>query len=137
MSFHAVIAFPFDADATLRSVLGQTRTGGIVASPMADLLLICSSETDAVFVRCGLALRPASMTTLLVPAEDQLAVDLWLLQEGMAGRFNWAALENFEFASEEAVNRTIEVFSEIVGHDPQSLPLNTWPDVFRPNTRSD
>ena len=135
MSFHAVIPFPFDADATLRAVLGQTRTGGIVSSPIEDLLLICSSETDAVFLRCGLALRPASTTTLLVPVEDQLTVDLWLLQNRMAGRCKWAALEHLEFASEVAVDRTIEVFSGIVGHDPQSLPLNLWPDVFRPNVR--
>jgi len=133
MSFHAVIAFPLDADATLRAVLGQTETGGIISSPMEDLLLLCSSETDAVFVRCGLALRPASMMTLLVRMEDQLAVGLWLLQNGLTGRCEWAALEHLEFFSEAAVDRTIEVFSDIAGHDPQSLPLNLWPDVFRPN----
>ncbi len=136
MSYHAVLTFPFDADETLRAVLVQTRTGGIVSSPMDDLLLFCSSETDAVFIRCGLALRMASMTTLLVPLQDQPATDLWLRQNGLAGRCEWAALEHLEFFSETAVARTIEVFSSIVGHDPQSLPLNLWPEVFRSDLRA-
>lgn len=136
MSYHAVLAFPDDKGETLERVLTRTKTAGIISSPMEDLLLICSSETDAVFIRCGLALRTASMTTLLVPLQDQPAVNLWLRQNGMAGRCEWAALEHLEFFSETAVDRTIEVFSSIVGHDPQSLPLNLWPDVFRSNLRA-
>lgn len=32
--------------------------------------------------------------------------------------------------------RGVHVFSDIVGHEPNSLPLNLWPDVFRPNVRT-
>lgn len=133
MSFHAVIAFPDDGAATLEAVLSQTKIGGIVSSPMEDMLLICSSDADAAYIRCGLELRPAANKAFLVPVEDQGAVAAWLMQNHMASRCEWAALEHLEFFCEAAVDRTIEVFSDIVGHDPRSLPLNLWPDVFRPN----
>lgn len=135
MNYHAVIAFPDDGETTLRAVLHQTKTGQIVSSPMEDMLLICSSETDAVFVRCGLALRPVTQTTLLVPVEDQRAVAVWLSQHGLIDRCGWATLERFEFLSAVAIDRIEEVFSGIVGHEPYSLPLDLWPDVFRPNLR--
>lgn len=133
MRDHAVLAFPDDDDETLQKVLTQTKTSQIISSPMEDLLLICSSETDAVFVRCGLALRTASKTTLLVPVRDQRTVADWLFQNGLNGRCEWAALEHFEFMNVAALKRTVEVFSDIVGHEPYSLPLNLWPDVFRAN----
>lgn len=137
MSFHTVIAFPFDADATLGAVLGQTKTGEIISSPMEDVLLICASETDGVFLRCGLGLRPATKAALLVPVEDQGAVAAWLVQNGMTARCEWATLEHFEFFSAAALDRTVEVFSDIVGQEPYSLPLNLWPGIFRPNKRAD
>lgn len=133
VNHHAVIVFPDDGETTLRAVLDETKTGQIVSSPMEDLLLICSSETDAVFIRCGLALRPVTQITLLVPVEDKRAVAGWLLQHGLIARCKWAALERFEFFSAVAIDRIVEVFSGIVGHEPYSLPLNLWPDVFRPN----
>lgn len=133
MSYHHVFQFPNDNEATLEAVLGQTKTGGIISSPMNDLLLICSTEADAVFVRCGLGLRPVTNIALLVPVEDQTAVAEWLMQTGLARRCDWAALEHLEFMNVAALKRTVEVFSDIVGHEPYSLPLNLWPDVFRPN----
>lgn len=133
MSYHAVFAFPDDNDETLERVLTRTKTGRIISSPMEDLLLICSSETDAVFVRCGLALRPATKKSLLVPASSQAAVASWLTQNGLASRYEWASLEHLEFFSAAAVDRAIEVFGDIVGREPHSLPLNLWPHIFRPN----
>ena len=82
---HFVLLFPDDGDTTLESVLRQTRTGAIISSPMEDKLLIFASETDAVFVRCGLDLRPASRSTLIVPAKDQAAVTAWLSPMGWLG----------------------------------------------------
>lgn len=133
MSYHRVFQFPNDNEATLEAVLGQTKTGGIISSPMNDSLLICSTEADAVFVRCGLGLRPVTKIALLVPVEDQTAVSEWLMQTGLARRCDWAALEHLEFMNVAALERTVEVFNDIVGHEPYFLPLNLWPDVFRPN----
>lgn len=78
-------------------------------------------------------LRPVTNIALLVPVEDQTAVAEWLMQTGLARRCDWAALEHLEFMNVAALKRTVEVFSDIVGHEPYSLPLNLWPDVFRPN----
>lgn len=133
MSYHAVLAFPDDNGETLERVLTRTKTGGIISSPMEDLLLICSSETDAVFIRCGLSQRTAFNESLLVPVSSQAAVASWLMQNGLAPRCEWAALERFEFLTTGALERTIEVFSNVVGREPYSLPLRLWPDVFRPN----
>ena len=133
MSIHHVFQFPNDNEATLEAVLGQTKTGGIISSPMNDTLLICSTEAEAVFVRCGLGLRPATKTGLLVPVDDLTTVAGWLTQTGLMARCDWAALEHLEFMNVAALKRTVEVFSDIVGHKPYSLPLNLWPDVFRPN----
>jgi len=123
-------------EATLEAVLGQTKTGGIISSPMNDMLLICSTEAEAVFVRCGLGLRPATKTGLLVPADDLTTVAGWLMQAGLMARCDWAALEHLEFMNVAALRRIVEVFNDIVGHEPNSLPLNLWPDVFRPNART-
>lgn len=41
MNYHHVFQFPNDNEATLEAVLGQTKTGGIISSPMNDMLLIC------------------------------------------------------------------------------------------------
>ena len=130
---HLVLLFPNDGEATLEAVLSQTKIRGIVSSPMEDKLLTCSSDADAAYIRCGLELRPANDNAFLVPVEDQGAVSAWLMQNCMVSRCEWAALEHFEFLSAAAMDRTFEVFSDIVGHDPQSLPLKLWPDVFRPN----
>lgn len=135
MSYHAVLVFPDDNERTLKQVLTRTLTGEIISSPMEDLLLICSSETDAVFIRCGLGLRPASKTSLLVPMNSRRAVASRLLRNGLTLRCEWATLENFEFFSAAAADRAIDVFTEIVGREPYSLPLDLWPDVFRPNLR--
>lgn len=135
MSYHAVFVFPDDNDETLTRVLTRTKTGEIISSPMEDLLLICSSETDAVFIRCGLNLRPASKTTLLVPMNSHRAVASWVLRNSLTLRCGWATLENFEFFSAAAADRAIDVFTEIVGREPYSLPLDLWPDVFRPRPR--
>ncbi|MNS05834.1 hypothetical protein D3C72_372450 [compost metagenome] len=134
MSIHHVFQFPNDDEATLEAVLGQT--GGIISSPMNDMLLICSTEVEAVFVRCGLGLRPATKTGLLVPVDDLTTVAGWLMQTDLITRCDWAALEHLEFMNVAAFKRTVEVFSDIVGHEPNSLPLNLWPDVFRPNVRT-
>ena len=133
MSIHRVFQFPNDDEATLEAVLRQTKTGGIVSSPINDILLICSTEVEAVFVRCGLGLRPATKTGLLVPVDDLAAVAGWLMQNGLIARCDWAALEHLEFMNVAALERTVEVFSDIAGHEPHSLPLDLWPDVFRPN----
>ena len=133
MSYRAVLAFPDDNGETLERVLTRTKTGGIISSPMEDLLLICSSETDAVFIRCGLSLRPATERSFLVRSSDQAAVATWLIQNGLASRCEWATLENFEFFHAAAVDRAIEVFSDIVGREPHLLPLKLWPEIFRPN----
>ena len=136
MSIHHVFQFPNDDEATLEAVLGQTKTGGIVSSPMNDMLLICSTEVEAVFARCGLGLLPATKTGLLVPVDDLTRVAGWLMQTGLIARCDWAALEHLEFMNVAAFTRTVEAFSDIVGHEPCSLPLNLWPDVFRPNVRT-
>lgn len=133
MSYRAVLAFPDDNGETLERVLTRTKTGAIISSPMEDLLLICSSETDAVYIRCGLSLRPATERSFLVLHSDQAAVATWLIQNGMTSRCEWAALENFEFFHTAAVDRAIEVFSDVVGREPHSLPLKLWPQIFRPN----
>lgn len=130
---HVVLLFPDDGEATLQAVLSQTKTGCIISSPMEDMLLICSTEADAIYIRCGLDLRCATSKTLLVPVEDQQRVVRWLLLQDIASRCDWAALEHFEFLSAAAMDRTIEVFSDIVGGEPYSLPLSLWPTVFRPN----
>ena len=130
---HVVLLFPDDGAATLRAVLTQTNTGGIVSNPMEDMLLVCSTEADAIYIRCGLDLRWVTQKALLVRAEDQQQVAGWLLLQGMASRCDWAALEHFEFWNAAAMDRTIEVFSDVVGREPYSLPLNLWPTVFRPN----
>ncbi|MBD7942480.1 hypothetical protein [Brevundimonas guildfordensis] len=118
MSIHRVFQFPNDDEATLEAVLRQTKTGGIVSSPINDILLICSTEVEAVFVRCGLGLRPATKTGLLVPAEELTAVAGWLMQTGLFARCDWAALEHLEFMNVAALKRTVEVFSDIVGMSP-------------------
>lgn len=133
MSYRAVLAFPDDNGETLERVLTRTKTGGIISSPMEDLLLICSSETDAVFIRCGLSLRPATERSFLVLHSDKAAVATWLIQNGMISRCEWAALENLEFFHAAAVDRAIEVFSDVVGREPHSLPLKLWPQIFRRN----
>lgn len=133
MSYHAVIPFPDDNGETLERVLTRTKTGAIISSPMEDFLLICSTETDAVFIRCGLSLRTATKQSFLVRSLDQTAVATWLIQNGLASRCEWAALESFEFFNAAAVDRAIEVFSDVVGHEPHSLPLKLWPEIFRPN----
>lgn len=133
MSYHAVIAFPDNDGATLEAVLSQTNIGGIVSSPMEDMLLICSSDADAAYIRCGLELRPATDKAFLVPVGNQLAVDSWMTLNGMAGRYLWATLEHFEFFRVGAVDQANESFRRIVGYDPTLLPLELWPDVFRPN----
>lgn len=133
MSYHAVLVFPDDNERTLKRVLTRTKTGEIISSPMDDLLLICSSETDAVFIRCGLGFRPASKTSLLVPVNSQRSVASWLMQHGLTPRCEWASLERFEFFDATALDRTIEVFSDIVGQGPYSVPLTLWPSIFRPN----
>lgn len=130
---HVVLLFPDDGESTLQAVLSQTKTGDIISSPMEDMLLICSTEADAIYIRCGLDLRCATDKALLVPAEDREWVAGWLISQGMASRCDWAALERFEFLNPAAMDRTIEVFSDIVGGEPYSLPLSLWPTVFRPN----
>lgn len=130
-----VLVFPDDDEATLEAVLSQTKTGGIVSCPMEDMLLICSSEADAVYIRCGLDVRPATDTALLVPVADQGAVAAWLMQNGMTARCEWASLQHFAFFSAAAMDRTIKVLRDIAGQESCSLPLSFWPDVFRPNVR--
>lgn len=133
MSYHAVLVFPDDNERTLKRVLTRTKTGEIISSPMDDLLLICSSETDAVFIRCGLGLRPASKTSLLVSMNSRRAVASWLMRHGLTPRCEWASLERFEFFSAAAADRAIDVFREVVGEEPYTVPLTLWPNVFRPN----
>ncbi len=133
MSYHAVIAFPDNGGATLWAVLSQIDMRELESTPMEDVLLLCHSETDAVFVRCGLTLRPATNQSLLVPVGNQLAVDSWMTLSGMAGRYDWTTLEHFEFIREAAVDQAIESFRHIVGYDPTFFPLDLWPGVFRPN----
>lgn len=130
-----VILFPNDDDCTLETVLRRTGTGSIISSPMDDRLLICSTQTDAVFVRCGLDLRPAFDRMLLVPVNDQSKVSEWLASNGLVQRCEWRALEHFEFLSVEAGDRLIDVFSEVTGETPCTLPLTLWPDVFRQSVR--
>ena len=126
-----VVLFPNDDERTLETVLRRTGTGAIISSPMADRLLVCSSEVDAVFIRCGLDLLPACETMLLVPVNDQPKVTAWLTANGLAQRCEWRALEHFEFLSIEAGDRLIDVFREVTGEAPFTLPLTLWPDVFR------
>lgn len=128
-----VFLFPDDGEATLEAVLRKTKTAAIVSSPMNEKLLIFASEADAVFVRCGLNLRPASKSTLLVPARDQRTVTSWLITNGLARCFAWRTLEHLEFLTPAAEDSMIEAFSDLIGDDPYALPLNLWPDVFRPN----
>lgn len=131
MSYHAVIAFPDDGGATLWAVLSQMDIRELESTPMEDVLFLCHSETDAVFVRCGLTLRPAINNSLLVPVDNQLAVDSWMTLSGMAGRYDWATLEHFEFFHEGAEDRIIQSFRRIVGYEPTFFPLDLWPGVFR------
>jgi len=133
MSYHAVIAFPDDGGAALWAVLSQIDMRELESTPMEDVLLLCHSETDAVFVRCGLTLRPAINNSLLVPVGNQLAVESWMTLSGMAGRYDWATLEHVEVSREAALDQAIEEFHHNVGYDPTLLPLELWPDVFRPN----
>lgn len=135
MSYHAVLVFPDDNEETLVQVLTRTKTGEIISSPMEDLLLICSSDSDAVFIRCGLGLQSVSEKMMLVPVNRRGTVAAWLMHYDMASRCKWAALERFEFLTSAAADRAINVFREIVGHAPDSLPVTLWPSVFRPNCR--
>lgn len=133
---HCVIIFPDDGDATLSAVLHQTKTGAIISSPMEDRLLICATEADAVFIRCGLDLQPVSDTSFILPVSDQANVSAWLATNGLLQRCEWRALEHFEFMSLAATDRLIEVFIGVTGDTPKVLPLNLWPDVFRSTVRA-
>jgi len=130
---HCVVIFPDDGDATLSAVLHQTKTGAIISSPMEDRLLICATEADAVFIRCGLDLRPISDTSFLVPVNYQANVSQWLVHSRLDRRCEWRALEHFEFMSLSATDRLIAVFIGVTGDTPKVLPLTLWPDVFRSN----
>lgn len=133
---HFVLLFPDDGDTTLAAVLLQTKTGAIISSPMEDKLLICAAEADAVFIRCGLGLRPVSNTMFTVPVSDQANVSAWLATNRLSRRCEWRALEHFEFMSLEAADRLIEVFIGVTGNSPKVMPLALWPDVFRPSVRA-
>ena len=133
---HCVIIFPDDGDATLSALLHQTKTGAIISSPMEDRLLICATAADAVFIRCGLDLRPVSETMFAVPVGDQANVSAWLVHNRLLRRCEWRALEHFEFMSLEAADRLIEVFRRLTGNAPLTLPLTLWPDVFRPTDQA-
>lgn len=133
---HCVVIFPDDGDATLSAILHHTKTGAIISSPMEDRLLICATAADAVFIRCGLDLRPVSDLMFLVPVSDQANVSAWLVANGFLQRCEWRALEHFEFMSLAATDRLIEVFINVTGVTPKVLPLTLWPDVFRSNVRA-
>lgn len=133
---HCVVIFPDDGDATRSAVLRQTKTGAIISGPMEDRLLICATEADAVFVRCGLDLRPVSDTSFLVPVSDQANVSAWLVDSRLDRRCEWRALEHFEFMSLAATDRLIEAFIGVTGDTPKVLQLTLWPEVFRPSVRA-
>nr|WP_313635205.1 hypothetical protein [Brevundimonas diminuta] len=133
---HYVVIFPDDGECTLEAVLCRTGTGAIISSPMEDRLLICATEADAVFIRCGLDLRPVSDTSFLLSGSDQASMSEWLVANGLFQRCEWRALEHFEFMSLAAADRLIEVFIGVTGDTPKVLPLTLWPDVFRSSVRA-
>lgn len=119
MSFHAVIAFPDDDDETLEKVLHLTRTGAI-SSPLARAVTF-EDGRDAVMARMFGGRVIDSQTLVFEIAEEEKALQDWLVLNCHTDRYRWLSLERFEFFQPTDAQRLMQAFEAVAGHAPWFL----------------
>ena len=121
MSHHAVIAFPDDSDETLEKVLRLTCTGAI-SSPLGRAVTF-EDGRDALLARMFGGKAIGDHTLTFEVAEEEKALEEWLVSNCPSDRYQWVALEHFEFFRQTDAQRVVEAFEAVTGQAPWLQPL--------------
>lgn len=126
MSYHALIAFPDDDDETLEKVLRLTRTGAI-SSPLGRAITF-EDVRDALLARMFGGKVIDDHTLMFEVADEEAAVEDWLVSNLPRDRYDRVVLEHFEFFRQTDAQRVVDAFRATTGRVPwlQLLGGDDW-----------